>query len=583
MISGSLIQLLDLLPHKGEDDAPIECKTKRALLEDEPEYEALSYVWGDPTNLGIVEVLVEGKMVPVTSNLHAALRRLRLADRTRTLWIDQLCIDQHNPNEKSHQVRLMREIYSSCRTCILWMGEVPDDIPVADAKAVLDIIDYMAASYEARESGGVPPSEVLARDPEFRGPSRAMAAVIGDDESRPEVSWWTRIWTVQEAALPPRLDLLWGPWSLPWERMILASRSWTTGPPEDIDTLTERPDGPCMGSLMAKVVWLEIAKDRSDSALFLMFRWRYRHATDARDKAYALMGLCDRGSLPVVEKCRYDISPSRAFCCLTADLILSEESLTPLIMDPRLEPEIATPGVPRWAYDVKQHSHFNTDWFHIYAYDSYIAHGDRDLDLDAFRERMLEEPEVLRVPGARADVIAHVGEPMVHDKRQPMDDERFTERLNEWEVLGRKHAPQRHTYWEAFGRTLMGDLMHDGEQWVERRATTEDVHEVYDFLGDDGGDDVRFTVKMMTANQVFFVTETGMLGLGHPDTKPGDEVWVLNGGKVPFTLTPRKTEGQVGEPEDYDFGGAAYVHGLMNGELYYWDDEAPEDRLLRIH
>lgn len=170
---------------------------------------------------------------------------------------------------------------------------------------------------------------------------------------------------------------------------------------------------------MAKVVWLEIAKSRSDSPLYLMIRWRWRHATDPRDKVYALMGLCDRGSMPVVEKCDYQVPASRVFSSLTVDLIQSEESLTPLIVDPRLEPETATPGIPRWAYDASRMTRFNRDWFHLYAYDSYAACGDRELDLGAFRERMLKEPEVLKIPGAQADVIAHVGQPMAQDKWLP--------------------------------------------------------------------------------------------------------------------------------------------------------------------
>lgn len=100
MISGSLIQLLELLPHNGHEDAPIKCETKRALLDDEPPYEALSYVWGDPASLGTVHIELAGSMVPVTGNIHSALRRLRLADKARTLCVDQLCINQHDSEGK---------------------------------------------------------------------------------------------------------------------------------------------------------------------------------------------------------------------------------------------------------------------------------------------------------------------------------------------------------------------------------------------------------------------------------------------------------------------------------------------------
>lgn len=635
MISGSLIQLLDLLPHNGNEDAPIKCETRKVLLEDEPEYEALSYVWGDPAALGVVLVDVGGGSVPVTGNLHCALRRLRLADKTRTLWIDQLCIDQQNTIEKAHQVRLMREIYSSCRTCILWMGEVPADIPVEDAKAVLDLCDYMASCHEAAEDDGhVPPFEYLACNPEFKGPSKAMAVLIGEDETRPEISWWTRIWTVQEAALPPRLDLLWGPLSLPWERLTLASKCWTiSGSPGDVQALMERDDAPCMGNFMAKIIWLSISKGRMDSPLYLVYRWRYRLATDPRDKVYALMGLTERGSLPEVEQCSYEVPPSKVFASLTVDMILSEESLLPLVVDPRLEPERASPDIPRWAWDVKYMSNFNTGLIQPYAYGSFRAHGERDLDVEAFKQRMLEEPDVLRIPGARADVVAHVGQPMFHDKRTRMEDSPFNERLNEWEDLGLEYMTNQHVFWEHFARTLLGDNIYNGEQMIERQANRDDLHEVYLWLRNAGGDSVSFSLTMITSNRVFFMTEGGLLGLGHPDTKPGDEIFILNGGNVPFVLTPRKNDSEKEEveeegeekeedekdekegngeenedkdddndnddgeedeeeeeddddeeePTDYDFVGSCYVHGLMNGEFRYWNHEEPEDRLLRIH
>lgn len=582
MTTQALIQLLDLLPHNGVEDSLIQCSVRSASLADDPEYEALSYVWSDDVSPSLVEVEVAGEMVAVTSNLHSALRRLRLADKPRALWIDQLCINQLDAKEKATQVRLMREIYSSCRCCILWMGEIPDYIPLADAQAVVSLFEYMAASYAARESGGIPGLASIAADPEWTGPSRAMATLVGEDllrEDRYGLSWWGRIWTVQEAALPKKLVMMWGPLTMPWEKMIEASLCWTTATPWDVHELSEKPNGPCLGSVMAKIVWLEVAKSKGDSPLYLVFRWRHRSATDPRDKAYALMGLCEKGSMPLVEQCDYDMPTTEVFCRLSTDLILSEGTLTPLIVDPRAEPDRATPGLPRWALDVASMPQFNTDWFHLYGYHEYIAHGDHDLDLDAFKERMLEEPEVLRIEGSFADTVAYVGTPFRWDKRFRTEDQMYIDRLKEWHDLGRKHAPNRLTFWEDFGRTVLGDLIRDGEQWVERHATTADVHELYEFMLEGGGDEeARRTVKRMAMNQTFFVTRTGLLGMGHVDTKPGEEVWVLRGGKMPFTLA-----GRAKEEDGYDFGGKCYVHGLMNGELFYFDDEAPPEKMLRIH
>jgi len=64
----------------------------------------------------------------VTRNLHAALNRLRLPDKPRTLWVDAICIDQADVVEKGHQVALMGEIYSKTTRGIIFLGEEPEEL-----------------------------------------------------------------------------------------------------------------------------------------------------------------------------------------------------------------------------------------------------------------------------------------------------------------------------------------------------------------------------------------------------------------------------------------------------------------------
>lgn len=56
-------------------------------------------------------------------NLFLALRRLRKPDKPRAMWVVALCICQENDKEKSHQVRLMGEIYKRCTKVCIWVGE----------------------------------------------------------------------------------------------------------------------------------------------------------------------------------------------------------------------------------------------------------------------------------------------------------------------------------------------------------------------------------------------------------------------------------------------------------------------------
>lgn len=52
-------------------------------------YEALSYCWN--LSQGYTAVLVNGVSTQVSATLAGALRRLRLIDKTRVVWIDAIC------------------------------------------------------------------------------------------------------------------------------------------------------------------------------------------------------------------------------------------------------------------------------------------------------------------------------------------------------------------------------------------------------------------------------------------------------------------------------------------------------------
>lgn len=55
-----------------------------------------------------------------------AMTKLRGATDTTSLWIDSVCIDQTNIEEKSGQVALMGEIYKNADKVIVWLGEWDD-------------------------------------------------------------------------------------------------------------------------------------------------------------------------------------------------------------------------------------------------------------------------------------------------------------------------------------------------------------------------------------------------------------------------------------------------------------------------
>lgn len=94
----SEIRLVTLLPNK-DFSADIECKVSLGVSQPVPEYEALSYAWGDPNVL--LPITLNSQVIHITENLERALRWLRSRDQERVLWVDAICINQQDDAEKS--------------------------------------------------------------------------------------------------------------------------------------------------------------------------------------------------------------------------------------------------------------------------------------------------------------------------------------------------------------------------------------------------------------------------------------------------------------------------------------------------
>ncbi|EGZ70088.1 HET-domain-containing protein [Neurospora tetrasperma FGSC 2509] len=121
-ISRSHIRLLQLLPSENED-AVIHCRLFSTALDSKGirPYEALSYVWGSEAKP--CSISINGCDLPIGENLHAALLHLRDHSIERTIWIDAICINQEDEEEKGHQVQSMAKIYAKASRVIVWLGE----------------------------------------------------------------------------------------------------------------------------------------------------------------------------------------------------------------------------------------------------------------------------------------------------------------------------------------------------------------------------------------------------------------------------------------------------------------------------
>ena len=118
------IRVITLAPGKWDDE--IACSLKTVSLDDNPSYETLSYVWGDP-QLRKKTISLQQRRFQVTPSLESALRHLRHEETERTMWVDAVCINQRDDEEKSVQVKQMQLIYARTSHLVIWVGEVSGD------------------------------------------------------------------------------------------------------------------------------------------------------------------------------------------------------------------------------------------------------------------------------------------------------------------------------------------------------------------------------------------------------------------------------------------------------------------------
>jgi hypothetical protein len=74
--------------------------------------------------------------------------------------------------------------------------------------------------------------------------------------------------------------------------------------------------------------------------------------------------------------------------------------------------------------------------------------------------------------------------------------------------------------------------------------------------------------------RMMFHTDTGFIGLGPRNMREGDEVCILQGGRVPYILRRVPSEASEGESQsrdEWNLVGECYVSGIMYGELVEGD------------
>jgi len=173
------IRLLTVSEH--DENGLLSCNIRTASLDDVSRpFTALSYVWGEPS---ITEaILVNGKTFEATTNLELALRSLRGDLNGKSLWVDAICINQQDIEERSQQVPLMRLLYSRAERVIIWLGQ--EDLAI---KILMKEMENFESWSLFNTRGGINDAAAKPRHLTLLKRTAVFAAIA----RRP---WWERVW-----------------------------------------------------------------------------------------------------------------------------------------------------------------------------------------------------------------------------------------------------------------------------------------------------------------------------------------------------------------------------------------------------
>lgn len=263
-------------------------------LDDNPTYLAISYAWGEQavvghfldsdgieTPLGYSKVILDivNTVVPPGATLY--------------LWIDVICINQEDLDEKASQVAIMGDIYGQAQQVVIFLGTADD----ASTRA-MDLLQLTRGFIQA--NGDVLPAlrvEEFEKRSLGTGIPPASWAAIAQLLSRP---WFNRCWAVQEVALASDAVAVCGRHAVRWDELCQLC-GWIVDNKGLLFRVMEKHLPPA-----SRMVYLEapfrnppsiaVARDlqrvEKDSSILQQLLMRFRHfqATDPRDKIFALLG-----------------------------------------------------------------------------------------------------------------------------------------------------------------------------------------------------------------------------------------------------------------------------------------------------
>jgi hypothetical protein len=509
------------------------------------DWEAVSYCWGSLATLVEIHVVESSAYLnsigtlQVSSNLHELLVGLRHREATRSLWIDAICINQGDMNERSLQVHEMRNIYRYAKRVVVWLGDVADDSTLA-----LLSLEYMGQQIEITKREVLLPAPHRT-EPDWWEPGRrppldtdtwkAIAGLV----QRP---YFERLWIMQELQYANEQSIV---------RCGMDEVLWyhlRRGLAKCVRATYIVPEFSLLEEKMEHVYYLALGLDTL--ATENLFDMTSKCAcADARDKIYGVIGL-----FPPSLTGR--ISPDYS---TPVHQVYTETFLNIAVVSKRLNflgshREESPPELPTWVPALVP----SNDWRMVTGED--FASG------ASAASSVFHAPNELHVLGRFIDTVTSIGPtaPSTFESSYEAALE-LIHAMPEHSVHSTPEAKLDALHWTL----AMGQY---SDKWTNYPTlpNLKDANDIFHCMLEGNlayVPDIYHAWCRQVKNDVeagqIFVTSHGILGYTFSTVRPGDKLVVLLGCEHPILLRPKIINAGMVKSQVI---GKSYVHGLMQGQ-----------------
>lgn len=253
----SEIRLLKIQP--GEGDDPIRGELVIISTNSQENYDAVSYTWADQTGdkTRPFRAFIGSGYVSITRSCQEVLQRLRNSFFTKCVWIDSLCVDQENAQERGHQVQLMPRIYTRAKKTYVYVGPTTSKDESILEELATGKVEH---GWDADEA--------------------PFWVALNNFLRRP---YFFRVWVIQEIALSPNPVILCGEKLFPWS-LLHNDTALQSLPDALTNGLGERVVSPLLSLGKRRLRYSAELPD-------LLRLGRRCQSEDPRDRVFALLGL----------------------------------------------------------------------------------------------------------------------------------------------------------------------------------------------------------------------------------------------------------------------------------------------------